>query len=146
MERDSPLAGILLMIGFCIVAPLGDAVTKMVGSAVPLAQIVLMRFAIQALILWPMVRRQRYRFPLSRALWLRILLRTLVQIACRPPLLWNVSTQGSSVRRPGRPTLPRTRLTVGSTSRKRAMSNSGRAGSHAASPARTECPTRTRAE
>lgn len=82
MERDSPLTGILLMIGFCIVAPLGDALAKMIGNSVPLAQVVLVRFAVQALILWPVVQRHQYPLPRSRALWGWILARTLMQIAC----------------------------------------------------------------
>ena len=43
------------MMGFCIVAPVGDAVAKLPGASVPLGQVVLLRFAIQALILIPIV-------------------------------------------------------------------------------------------
>ena len=43
------------MMGFCIVAPVGDAVAKLLGASVPLGQVVLLRFAIQALILIPIV-------------------------------------------------------------------------------------------
>lgn len=81
MQRDSPLTGIVLMIGFCIVAPLGDAVTKLVGSDVPLGQLVLVRFAVQALMLWPLARRRGALMPKSRALWGWLVLRTLLQTA-----------------------------------------------------------------
>ena len=43
------------MLGFCIVAPVGDAVAKMLGASVPLGQVVFVRFALQALVLIPLV-------------------------------------------------------------------------------------------
>ncbi|MFG6582361.1 DMT family transporter [Sulfitobacter sp. 1A12779] len=55
MQQDRPLIGIALMMGFCIVAPVGDAMAKLLGASVPLGQVVLLRFAIQALILIPIV-------------------------------------------------------------------------------------------
>lgn len=55
MNTDRPLLGIALMLGFCILAPLGDALAKLLGTALPLAQIVAIRFAVQALILVPLV-------------------------------------------------------------------------------------------
>ncbi len=55
MNRDNPLLGILLMFGFCIVAPMGDAVAKLLGGKVPLGQLLFIRFAIQALVLIPLI-------------------------------------------------------------------------------------------
>jgi drug/metabolite transporter (DMT)-like permease len=55
MSTDRPVLGILLMLGFCIVAPLGDAVAKILGQSVPLGQLLLVRFAVQAVILVPLV-------------------------------------------------------------------------------------------
>ena len=55
MTQDKPLIGIALMLGFCAVAPFGDAVAKILGTSVPLAQVVLLRFAVQTLILVPLV-------------------------------------------------------------------------------------------
>lgn len=55
MSQDRPVLGILLMLGFCVVAPMGDAVAKLLGQSVPLGQILLIRFAIQALVLIPLV-------------------------------------------------------------------------------------------
>ena len=69
------------MMGFCILAPVGDAVAKLLGASVPLGQVVLIRFAVQALILIPFVwasgRAWRMR---GRVLWLT-LLRTILHIA-----------------------------------------------------------------
>ncbi|MBO9431642.1 DMT family transporter [Sulfitobacter sp. R18_1] len=78
MQRDRPLIGIALMMGFCIVAPVGDAVAKLLGASVPLGQVVLLRFAIQALILIPIVwysgRIWRTRGRVLRLTFLRTLL------------------------------------------------------------------------
>ncbi|MDF3349004.1 DMT family transporter [Sulfitobacter sp. KE34] len=78
MQQDRPLIGIALMMGFCIVAPVGDAVAKLLGASVPLGQVVLLRFAIQALILIPIVwysgRIWRMRGRVLRLTFLRTLL------------------------------------------------------------------------
>jgi drug/metabolite transporter (DMT)-like permease len=55
MTHDRPILGIALMLGFCVVAPIGDAVAKMLGTSVPLGQVVIIRFALQALVLIPLV-------------------------------------------------------------------------------------------
>ena len=46
MTDDRPLLGILFMLGFCIVAPIGDAVAKELGETVPIGLLLLFRFAI----------------------------------------------------------------------------------------------------
>ena len=51
---DRPLLGVLLIIAFCILAPLGDAMGKLLG-AMPLGQLLLARYAIQAGLLLPLV-------------------------------------------------------------------------------------------
>ncbi|KIC50715.1 DMT family transporter [Tateyamaria sp. ANG-S1] len=80
MDQDRPFLGILLMLGFCIVAPVGDAVAKVLGQSVPLSQLVLIRFAVQAVILIPIVwagsRLWRMR---GRVFWLT-LFRTVLHI------------------------------------------------------------------
>lgn len=72
--------GIALMLGFCIVAPLGDAVAKIIGNSIPIGEVVLVRFALQALVLAPLVwysgRIWRMR---GRVLWLA-LMRTVLHI------------------------------------------------------------------
>lgn len=55
MPHDRPLLGILLMLGFCVLAPLGDSIAKLLGDRVPLDQLLVARFAFQALILVPIV-------------------------------------------------------------------------------------------
>ncbi|MDQ2091068.1 DMT family transporter [Marimonas arenosa] len=55
MVSDRPLYGLLLMLGFCIVAPAADAVAKLLGQTMPIGQLVFFRFAIQAVLLIPLV-------------------------------------------------------------------------------------------
>lgn len=55
MTGDRPLLGILFMLGFCVLIPFGDALAKMLGDTVPLIVLVLVRFAVQALLLVPLV-------------------------------------------------------------------------------------------
>lgn len=55
MAQDRPLLGILLMLGFCVVAPMGDAVAKLLGALIPLGQLVFLRFTVQAVALIPLV-------------------------------------------------------------------------------------------
>lgn len=55
MNGDRPVLGILLMLGFCMLAPLGDAVAKLLGQSMPLGQLLLVRFAVQAALLIPLV-------------------------------------------------------------------------------------------
>ncbi len=54
MASDRPLLGILLMIGFTIVAPGMDALAKLAGEAIPVGQILAFRFGVQALLLLPL--------------------------------------------------------------------------------------------
>lgn len=79
-DSDSPLVGIMLMLGFCVVAPIGDAVAKLLGSSVPLAQVVLVRFAVQVILLLPIVYLTKRKWRMSGlTLWLTFL-RTLLHI------------------------------------------------------------------
>ncbi len=55
MSTDRPVLGVLLMLGFCVVAPMGDAVAKLLGQSVPLGQLLFVRFAVQAAVLIPIV-------------------------------------------------------------------------------------------
>ena len=43
------------MLGFCVVAPMGDSIAKYLGGTIPLGQIVTLRFVVQAVILLPIL-------------------------------------------------------------------------------------------
>ena len=80
MTADRPLLGVLLMLGFCLLAPLGDAIAKLLGGIIPLGQLVTIRFAVQAAILLPLIALTGHSLHLGpRLMWLT-LLRTLLHI------------------------------------------------------------------
>jgi len=68
------------MLGFCILAPLGDAVAKVLGASIPLVQLVLIRFAVQAALLLPVVAALGLRWRLSPRVWRLAGLRTVLHI------------------------------------------------------------------
>lgn len=80
MTADRPLLGILLMLGFCILAPLGDSIAKILGPTVPLGQLILTRFAVQALVLIPLVLLSRMDWRLSPRAWRLAFIRTILHI------------------------------------------------------------------
>jgi drug/metabolite transporter (DMT)-like permease len=55
MTQDRPFLGVLLMLGFCVLAPLGDSAAKLLGGIVALGLLLFARFAVQAVILVPLV-------------------------------------------------------------------------------------------
>ena len=66
------------MLGFCILAPLGDSLAKLLGQTLPLIVLLLARFAIQAVVLFPLVWASKRNWRLSgrtlRLAWLRTVL------------------------------------------------------------------------
>ncbi len=55
MTRDEPVIGVLLMLGFCMMVPMGDAIAKLLGEHVDVALLVTVRMAVQAMVLVPVV-------------------------------------------------------------------------------------------
>jgi drug/metabolite transporter (DMT)-like permease len=80
MTHDRPFLGILLMLGFCVLAPLGDSMAKILGVDVPLGMLVFVRFSVQAVILLPLVwlTGQSMRLPAGTLKF--VILRTLLHI------------------------------------------------------------------
>jgi drug/metabolite transporter (DMT)-like permease len=71
---DRPLLGIVLMLGFCTVVPFADALAKLLGADLPLVQLILVRFGIQALLLTPLALAMgRALFPSGRVVRLTAL-------------------------------------------------------------------------
>ncbi len=81
VQQDRPLLGILLMLGFCVLAPLGDAIAKLLSGAVPLGQLVFIRFAVQALILIPIVIVTRRPWRMTPRVFKLVVWRTLLHVA-----------------------------------------------------------------
>ena len=65
MAQDNNRLGLLLMIGFCILAPASDALVKILGDGIPLLQVVIARFIAQLLL----VRRNLWTS--RRNTWMR---------------------------------------------------------------------------
>ena len=55
MSSDRPVLGILLMLGFCVVAPMADSLAKLLGQAMGVVQLVTVRMVLQVLLLLPLV-------------------------------------------------------------------------------------------
>ncbi|MCX7564899.1 DMT family transporter [Sulfitobacter sp. F26169L] len=80
MTADRPVLGILLMLGFCVLAPLGDSIAKILGPTVPLGQLIFVRFAVQAALLLPLVMVAGIRWRFSRRAWRLVVVRTILHI------------------------------------------------------------------
>ena len=80
-HADRPVLGIVLMLGFCTVIPFADALAKLLGADFPLFQLILVRFATQAILFVPVaVWAGQALFPSRRVAGLT-LVRTLLQMA-----------------------------------------------------------------
>jgi drug/metabolite transporter (DMT)-like permease len=77
---DRPFLGILLMLGFCILAPLGDAMAKLLGQSLSVGFLVFMRFAAQVLLLMPLVWLLGYPMPKGHRLLRLTAIRTVLHI------------------------------------------------------------------
>jgi drug/metabolite transporter (DMT)-like permease len=75
MKHDRPLLGIALMFAFCVFAPLGDAVAKLLAGAYALGFLVFVRFSAQVIILGPIVIFGRLSWRLSGRLLGLVVLR-----------------------------------------------------------------------
>ena len=77
---DRPSLGILLMLGFCVLAPMGDALAKVLGDTIPLGQLLLTRFGVQAVLLIPLVLFTARTFSMSARVFKLTVLRTILHI------------------------------------------------------------------
>ncbi len=55
MKNDQTLRGVLLMVGFCFLAPLLDVASKLATDAIPVGQITAFRFVFQGLCMLPII-------------------------------------------------------------------------------------------
>lgn len=80
MNSDKPFLGMLFMLGFCALAPLGDGLAKLLGDYVTVLVLVLARFAAQAVLLTPLTLMNRQVLRIPTSLWPRVVLRTLLHV------------------------------------------------------------------
>ena len=79
-QADRPFFGVLLIIGFCVLAPMGDGIAKLLGDTIPLGQLLVIRFGIQALLLLPALIRDGRSIRLTRRIMRLTVLRTVLHI------------------------------------------------------------------
>ena len=70
-----------LMLGFCLLPPLGDALAKTLSHTISLGQLLLVRFGMQAVLLLPLVVLGRRPWRLTARQWWLMGLRSLLHIA-----------------------------------------------------------------
>ena len=80
MSTDRPFLGVMLMLCFCVLAPLGDSIAKVLGGTVILMMLLFTRFAVQAVMLLPVVLLNGQGVRLPRELWVWTLIRTVLHI------------------------------------------------------------------
>ncbi len=81
MTQDRPVFGIVLMLGFCVLAPLGDAMAKVLGETTPIGLLVLVRFAVQVMILAPLIAATNRSWRMHGRVLRLTVIRTLLHIA-----------------------------------------------------------------
>lgn len=80
MTADRPSIGVLLMLGFCILAPMGDATAKVLGAAIPLLQLLMVRFALQGILLLPFVLLSSVSLAMTPRVFKLTIVRTALHI------------------------------------------------------------------
>ena len=74
-SSDRILAGVALMLGFCITAPLLDVAAKLASDTVPVGQITAARFIVQCALMAPFVWIMGLSLRVARGQWLALLAR-----------------------------------------------------------------------
>ncbi len=75
---DRILAGIALMLGFCVTAPLLDVAAKLASSSVPVGQITAARFVVQCALMAPFVWVMGLSLRVAQGQWLALLFRAVL--------------------------------------------------------------------
>ena len=78
---DRPLQGVLLMIAFCVLAPLLDVCAKLAAETLPVGQITLARFVFQGLLMVPVALLMGLRWRVGRRMAGMLLIRAALLVA-----------------------------------------------------------------
>ena len=78
--QENPNLGVMLMIGFCICAPLLDVCAKLASQAIPVGQVTTARFFFQALIMLPIMWGMGFSFGFPMRLLRNLAFRALMLI------------------------------------------------------------------
>ena len=68
------------MLGFCLLAPLGDSIAKILGDSIPLGMLLASRFALQVMFLAPVIVLARKPLTMTRPVFTLTLIRTVLHI------------------------------------------------------------------
>lgn len=79
--KDNVLAGVALMLGFCLTAPLLDVAAKLASDSIPVGQITAARFVVQCALMTPIVLAMKLFSRIGRGLWLALTLRAAFLLA-----------------------------------------------------------------
>lgn len=90
-DGDRILPGVALMLGFCAVAPLIDVSAKLASASVPVGQITLARFVVQAVLMLPILWLMGQSLRMSRRALRLTLWRAAASIASTFTFVWAVS-------------------------------------------------------
>jgi drug/metabolite transporter (DMT)-like permease len=74
-STDRILAGVALMLGFCVTAPMLDLTAKLASATVPVGQITAARFIVQCALMAPFVWIMGLSLRVARAQWLALVFR-----------------------------------------------------------------------
>jgi drug/metabolite transporter (DMT)-like permease len=77
-STDRILAGVALMLGFCVTAPLLDVAAKLASSSIPVGQITAARFVGQGALMAPFVGIMGLSLRVARGLWLTLVMRAVL--------------------------------------------------------------------
>ncbi|WP_400084417.1 DMT family transporter [Yoonia sp. R78084] len=77
-STDRILAGVALMLGFCITAPLLDVAAKLASGSLPVGQITAARFIVQCILMAPFVWMMGLSLRVAQGHWLPLLFRAML--------------------------------------------------------------------
>ena len=77
-NSDRVLLGVILMLGFCLTAPLLDVSAKLASSTVPVGQITAARFLVQCVLMFPLFWVMQVSMKVPKAHWPALTLRALL--------------------------------------------------------------------
>ena len=80
-STDRILAGVALMLGFCVTAPLLDVAAKLASDSVPVGQITTARFLVQCVLMAPFVWIMGVSLHVARGQWLALFSRAALLLA-----------------------------------------------------------------
>ena len=77
-STDNIPTGVVLMLGFCVTAPLLDVAAKLASTSVPVGQITAARFIVQCVLMAPFILIMGLSLHVSIRQWLPLILRSLL--------------------------------------------------------------------